>query len=150
MGIEQDTLWLRQAITLAQKAFVNDEVPIGALVVFNNQIIGQGYNQSIQKNDPTAHAEIIALREAASNIGNYRLIDATLYVTLEPCLMCAGSLLHARIKHLVFGAYDAKAGAITSRLQVLAVKFNHQVTWQGGILATECAELLKNFFRERR
>jgi tRNA(adenine34) deaminase len=153
MGIiiqEQDVLWLQQALSLAKKAASENEVPIGALVVLNGQIIGQGYNRSIQANDPTAHAEIVALREAAKNMGNYRLIDTTLYVTLEPCPMCAGSLLHARVKRLVFGAFDQKAGAIISRMQLLDNIFNHKVHWQGGILASECAGLIQDFFKVRR
>jgi tRNA(adenine34) deaminase len=147
---EQDKLWLQQALSLAKKAASENEVPIGALVVLNGQIIGQGYNRSIQANDPTAHAEIVALREAAKNRGNYRLIDTTLYVTLEPCPMCAGSLLHARVKRLVFGAFDQKAGAIISRMQLLDNIFNHKVHWQGGILASECASLIQDFFKVRR
>jgi tRNA(adenine34) deaminase len=147
---EQDKLWLQQALSLAKKAASENEVPVGALVVLNGQIIGQGYNRSIQTNDPTAHAEIVALREAAQNMGNYRLIDTTLYVTLEPCPMCAGSLLHARVKRLVFGAFDQKAGAIISRMQLLDNIFNHKVHWQGGILASECASLIQDFFKVRR
>jgi tRNA(adenine34) deaminase len=153
MGImiqEQDKLWLQQALSLAKKAASENEVPVGALVVLNGQIIGQGYNRSIQTNDPTAHAEIVALREAAQNMGNYRLIDTTLYVTLEPCSMCAGSLLHARVKRLVFGAFDPKAGAIISRMQLLDSIFNHKVHWQGGILASDCAILIQDFFKVRR
>lgn len=137
-------------MNLAKQGALENEVPVGAVVVFNNQLIGSGYNQSIKKSDPTAHAEIMALREAAKNIGNYRLPKTTLYVTLEPCAMCAGSLIHARVKHLVFGAYDPKAGVIESQFRLFDMQHNHQVTWRGGLYADECASLLQEFFRVRR
>lgn len=120
------------------------------MIVFNNEIIGEGYNQPIQKNDPTAHAEMIALRKAGSILDNYRLINTTLYSTLEPCAMCAGALLHARISRLVFGAFDQKAGNIKHNNQLLDQKNNHRITWQGGILAEDCSHLLQQFFRRRR
>lgn len=148
--IKLDVIWLQHALTLAQQAAEQDEVPVGAVVVYQNEIIGSGFNQSIKLNDPTAHAEIMALRQAANAVGNYRLIDASLYVTLEPCAMCAGSLIHARISRLVFGAYDQKAGAIESKMRLLDLSHNHQVLWQGGLLADQCASLLQQFFRERR
>lgn len=148
--VNDDYRWLQHAIDLAKQAAIEQEVPIGAVVVWQDQVIGSGYNQPIKTNDPTAHAEIIALREAGKNIGNYRLVDSTLYVTLEPCVMCAGSLINARIKRLVFGAYDEKAGAIKSKSQLLDLTLNHQVHWTGGLLATECAHLLQTFFKARR
>jgi tRNA(adenine34) deaminase len=146
---QQDTHWLQLALELAKQAAFEAEVPVGALVILGSEIIGRGYNQPIKSNDPTAHAEIIALREAGKHIKNYRLLNATLYVTLEPCAMCTGSLLHARIKRLVFGAYDQKAGAIVSRLSLLA-DHNYPLAWRGGVLASECALVLQDFFRERR
>ncbi|MBA2654911.1 MAG: tRNA adenosine(34) deaminase TadA [Gammaproteobacteria bacterium] len=145
-----DQRWLQYALDLAKKAANQNEVPVGAVVVLNNEVIGEGYNQPITLKDPTAHAEIIALRDAAKNVGNYRLNDTTLYVTLEPCVMCAGSLIHARIKRLVFGAHDLKAGAIESQIQLLSMKSNHQVAWQGGLMAPECLLVLQDFFRAKR
>lgn len=147
----QDLHWMQHAITLAQRAETENEVPIGALVVLENQIIGEGWNQSITLGDPTAHAEVIALRNAAQKIGNYRLLNTTLYVTLEPCVMCAGAIMHARIQRLVFGATDPKAGAIKSIFNILEEKqLNHHVLWEEGICAEQCGALLKNFFKIRR
>lgn len=148
--LSSDLQWQSVALSLAKQAAENNEVPVGAVIVLNDQIIGMGHNQPIATNDPTAHAEIVALRQAAKLIGNYRLIEACMYVTLEPCAMCAGSLLHARIKRLVFGAYDKKAGAVSSQLKLLDHAHNHQVTWEGGLLANEAATLLQTFFQARR
>ncbi|MGB6977105.1 MAG: tRNA adenosine(34) deaminase TadA [Gammaproteobacteria bacterium] len=143
--------WLKQAIALARRAETLDEVPVGAVVVLDNKIIGEGWNQPISACDPTAHAEIIALRQAAKTVGNYRLINAILYVTLEPCVMCLGAIIHARIQRLVYGADDPKAGAIKSAFELLAAnRFNHHLEWQNGICAAECGALLKNFFEIRR
>lgn len=143
--------WLAAALKLAHRAQEQNEVPIGAVVVLQDEIVGEGWNQPITTNDPTAHAEIIALREAAKNIGNYRLIDTTLYVTIEPCVMCIGAMVHARIKKLIYGADDPKAGAVKSMLPLLDfAKFNHQIVWEGGVMAVECASLLQNFFKKRR
>jgi len=143
--------WMREALALACKAESVGEVPVGAIVVYQDQIIGKGFNQPISSHDPTAHAEIIAMRDAANQLNNYRLVDTTLYVTLEPCAMCAGAMIHARIKNLVFGAIDLRAGAISSIFNILDEKeLNHRVTWQGGILKNECGELLKKFFKARR
>lgn len=143
--------WMQYALTLAQSAADVGEVPVGAVVVLNDKIIGQGFNQPISHCDPTAHAEIVALRDAAKNIGNYRLNEATLYVTIEPCLMCAGALVHSRIKKVVFGALEPKAGAIISAHQVLDnVALNHQVDYQGGVLATECSHIISDFFKNKR
>ncbi|MEM7402013.1 MAG: tRNA adenosine(34) deaminase TadA [Pseudomonadota bacterium] len=149
--MDDDRKWMHQAFALAKRARDQEEVPVGALVVLNNNIIGKGWNQSIMNNDPTAHAEIVALRDAAKTVGNYRLIDTTLYVTLEPCLMCVGAMLHARIKKLVFGAYDPKTGAAGSVFDLLTdPSHNHAVEVQGGLLEEESAKLLQNFFQARR
>ncbi len=142
---------MHEALALAEHAQDQNEVPVGAVIVLNNKVIGKGWNQPISKNDPSAHAEIIAIRDAAKEIKNYRLLDATLYVTLEPCLMCVGAILHARIKKLVFGAFDPKTGAVSSVFNVLTdSRHNHNVEVQGGILETQCAELLQTFFKQRR
>jgi tRNA(adenine34) deaminase len=151
MFTEQDHYWMQQALELAKKAAVADEVPVGAVIVHDNQIIGAGYNQPISSSDPTAHAEIIALRAAAQHIKNYRLIDTTMYVTLEPCMMCAGAMVHARIKRLVYGAADPKTGAIVSQARMLEQRFlNHRVDYAGGLLADECSVILRDFFQEKR
>jgi tRNA(adenine34) deaminase len=147
---EQDIFWLQHALRLAKKAADENEVPVGAVIVFENQLIGEGYNQPIKLNDPTAHAEIIALRHAARKIGNYRLVNTSLYVTLEPCSMCAGALVHARIGRLVFGVQDKKRGAVMSQLNLLDLPNHHRIDWQGGLLIDQCSELLQNFFRARR
>jgi len=149
--LEEDQQWMRQALELAKLAGKRGEVPVGALLVQGSRCVGQGWNQSISQCDPTAHAEVIALREAAKQLGNYRLLDTTLYVTLEPCIMCVGALLHARIKRLVFGAYDAKAGAVDSRFDILRdTRHTHFIECQGGVLKEECAGQLSDFFKPRR
>ena len=146
-----DELWMQEALRLAHRAELAGEVPIGAVVVFEQKIVGHGWNQVICANDPTAHAEIIALRQAAGALGNYRLSGCELYVTLEPCAMCAGAMVHARIARLVFGARDPKAGAAGSVLQVLNdPKLNHRVEVSEGVLGSRCMERLQAFFRERR
>ena len=152
MSLEHDEYWMQYALNLAQKAWDIGEVPVGAVLVdANQQILGSGYNQMIQKHNPCAHAEIIALQAAGSAVQNYRLNQTTLYVTLEPCCMCAGAMVHARLQRLVFGAYDLKTGAAGSVFELLAGdKLNHRVTVEGGCLAEPCGALLKNFFKERR
>lgn len=146
-----DESWLRYAIRLAQRAEIQGEVPVGAVLVHNNKAIAEGWNVPITTCDPTAHAEIITLRQAGRAVNNYRLIDATLYVTLEPCVMCMGAISHARIKRLVFGAFDVKRGAVCHALALTDAPFlNHRVVWQGGILEEECALLLRAFFKARR
>lgn len=152
MGISQDDeVWMRHAIRLAQRAEQLGEVPVGAVVVKDDRCIAEGWNASIATCDPTAHAEITALRQAGLVLENYRLCDATLYVTLEPCVMCMGAISHARIKRLVFGAFDPKRGAVCNALSLTDAGFlNHRVSWQGGILETQCADLLRDFFRVRR
>ena len=146
-----DEHWMRHAITLAERAQQEGEVPVGAVLVLNDDIIGEGWNCSIAAHDPTAHAEIMALRAGAAKLGNYRLNETTLYVTLEPCVMCAGAMVHARIKRLVFGASDPKAGAIKSVFNILdSTRLNHRVEYVGGILAEECGGMLSRFFEARR
>ena len=151
MFTEQDTHWMQLAILQAEKAASLGEVPVGAILVLNNELIAASHNTPIAKQDPTAHAEILALRTAAEKINNYRLVDATLYVTLEPCLMCCGAMVHARIKRLVYGAADGKAGAVVSQTQALDHTFlNHRVDHSGGLLAAHCGMLLSQFFQSRR
>lgn len=143
--------WMRYAMNLALKAQGEGEVPVGAVLVLDNQVIGEGWNRSIGHHDPTAHAEIMALRLGGSAVQNYRLLDATLYVTLEPCVMCAGAMIHSRIRRVVYGAADAKTGAAGSLLDVLRHPgMNHQVEIVPGVLAEECSEQLSAFFRLRR
>lgn len=147
----QDVYFMKRALLMAKKGQALDEVPVGALAVMDNEIVGEGFNCPISANDPTAHAEIVALREAARKLNNYRLPGVTLYVTLEPCIMCVGAMLHARIKRLVFGAKDSKAGAIISIFRVLDEEnLNHRIEFQGDLLAAECGKILSDFFKERR
>ncbi len=142
---------MREALAFAREAKAEGEVPVGAVVVKQGAIIGRGRNHPIAAHDPTAHAEIIAIREAARTLGNYRLTDTTLYVTLEPCAMCAGTMLHARIRRLVFGAADPRAGAAGSLCNIVQTPaLNHRVDLAGGVLAEQCGELLKVFFSQRR
>jgi tRNA(adenine34) deaminase len=146
-----DQKWMRQALQLAELAATQGEIPVGAIIVQAGECIAKGWNQPISKNDPTAHAEIIALRHAADYLQNYRLIDTTLYVTLEPCVMCAGAIINARVKRVVFGSYDNKVGAAGSRFDILRDTCNnHQVECVSGVLADECGEYLRRFFRNRR
>lgn len=147
----KDSYWMRFALVLAEEAAARDEVPVGAIVVFENEIIGRGGNAPISGNDPTAHAEIAALREAARTLGNYRLPNCSLYVTLEPCAMCAGAIMHARITRLVFGASDPKTGACGSVVDLFAEpRLNHHTEVVSGVLAEESAALLSTFFKARR
>lgn len=152
MGDEADTAWMVRALALADRAAACGEVPVGAVVVSpDGVLLGEGWNQPIGALDPSAHAEIMALRAAAHTMGNYRLAGTTLYVTLEPCAMCAGAMVHARVGHLVYGAADPKGGAVTSRMPLLeAPFFNHRVVHRGGVLAEACAARLHDFFRVRR
>lgn len=146
-----DEHWMRCAFELAQQAQAEAEVPVGAVVILENHIIGEGWNQPIGLHDPSAHAEIAALRDAARRQSNYRLPGATLYVTLEPCVMCVGAIMHARIARVVYGAADPKTGAAGSMYELLGSdKFNHRVAVTRGVLADQCAELLRNFFQSRR
>jgi len=148
-----DLYCMNRALQLAKEAAALDEVPVGALLVTNHdsQIIGEGFNKPISSNDPTAHAEIIAIRQAAQAINNYRLVNTTLYVTLEPCAMCAGALLHARINRLVFATHDPKAGAIGGAMSLYsAAAWNHNVSCAHGLLAEPCGNILRDFFKARR
>ena len=146
-----DIDFMREALALARQAASLGEVPVGAVLVRDGQIIGRGFNRPISSHDPSAHAEMIALREAASADRNYRLPDTTLYVTLEPCTMCAGLLVHSRVTRLVYGASEPRSGAVLSRSQVLDQPWlNHRVQVEGGVLADECGEILTAFFRARR
>jgi tRNA(adenine34) deaminase len=149
--ILSDELWMEEALRCAQRALEAGEVPIGAVVVHRGGIVGRGWNRNITDSDPTAHAEIVALREAGATVGNHRLGDCNLFVTIEPCAMCAGAMVHARIERLVYGADDSKAGAVRSVMQILNhPRLNHKIEVQGGVLAGRSAELLQAFFRSRR
>lgn len=146
-----DEIWMRLAIQEAYKARESDEVPVGAVVVCDNQVVGKGHNRPITDSDPTAHAELIALRAAAVHLKNYRLPGCTLYVTLEPCQMCAGAMVHARIDRLVYAVRDVKTGAVESRFNALQQEYlNHRVDVTSGVMELECSTILSSFFREKR
>lgn len=150
-GINSDQAFMTRALELARQARDHGEVPVGAIVVLDGAVIGEGFNQPISLADPSAHAEMQAMRNAAQRLDNYRLLDATLYVTLEPCVMCAGAMVHARIKRLVYGAADPKTGATGSVFNIVqAEQLNHRLEVEGGVMEKECGELLKDFFRKRR
>ena len=143
--------WMRRALDQAQIAFEQDEVPVGAVIVYEDRVIGEGYNQRETLCDPTAHAEMIALTQAADELGSWRLEDCTLYVTLEPCPMCAGAIVQSRVPRVVYGTADPKAGACDSLFQLLSdSRLNHQAATLGGVLQPECAEILRAFFRQQR
>ncbi len=147
----KDELWMEEALRSAQRALEAGEVPVGAVVVCGERIVGRGWNRNLTDRDPTAHAEIVALREAGATLGNHRLAGCDLFATIEPCPMCAGALVHARIKRLVYGADDPKAGAVHSVMQVLNhPQLNHKIEVRSGILAGRSAELLQTFFKSRR
>lgn len=146
-----DEYWMRQALALAERALNADQVPVGALVVHADKIVGEGWNQPVTKMDPTSHAEIMALRAAGLTMRNYRLGNCVLYSTLEPCAMCAGAIVHARIARLVFGARESRAGAVSSHIGLLDKEhLNHKVNWSEGILAKECGTIVLDFFKHRR
>ncbi len=148
---EADITFMRAAMVEAKRAETLGEVPVGAVLVVNGEIVGRGYNQPITRNDPSAHAEIMCLRDAALRLGNYRLPGSTLYVTLEPCAMCSGAIMHARVERIVFGAPDPKTGAVGSVVNLFAEeRLNHHATVEGGVLAEECGALLSAFFAARR
>jgi tRNA(adenine34) deaminase len=149
--LRTDELWMEEALRSAQRALEAGEVPVGAVVLCGGRIVGRGWNRNIADSDPTAHAEIVALREASAALGNHRLAECDLFVTIEPCAMCAGAMVHARIKRLIYGADDPKAGAVQSVMQVLNhPKLNHRMEVRGGVLAGRCAGVLQEFFRTRR
>jgi tRNA(adenine34) deaminase len=146
-----DENWMKYALDLAERAEREGEVPVGAVIVENNEIIGEGWNRPVTTNDPTAHAEMVALRAAAGIKANYRLPGTTLYVTLEPCVMCCGAIFHARVGRVVFGAYDPKGGAAGSLLNLFDEnRLNHHATVDGGIMEYDCARLMTSFFEKRR
>jgi tRNA(adenine34) deaminase len=147
----RDESWMAEALAEAERAQVAAEVPVGAIVVSDGKIVGRGHNRVIQDSDPTAHAEIVAMRDAAATLGNYRLSGCDLFVTIEPCAMCAGAIVHARVKSLVYGTDDPKAGAVRSVLGVLNhPQLNHKVEVRSGVLQDRCAQLLKEFFKSKR
>jgi len=146
-----DELWMEEALHMAQRALEAGEVPVGAIVIRNGEIVGRGWNRNLTDDDPTAHAEIVALRDAGGVLGNYRLIDCELFATIEPCAMCAGALTHARVKRLVYGADDPKAGAVRSIMQIVNhPELNHRMEVRNGVLAGRSGELVQAFFRDRR
>jgi tRNA(adenine34) deaminase len=150
-GLRSDELWMEEALRCAQRALEMNEVPVGAIVVCDGKIVGRGWNRNITDSDPAAHAEIVALREAGATVANHRLGDCELFVTIEPCAMCAGAMVLARIKRLVYGSDDPKAGAVHSVMQVLNhSQLNHKLEVRSGVLAGRSAELLQTFFRNRR
>jgi len=148
---EIDQRWMAHALMLAEHAEAEGEVPVGAVLVKDGELLAEGWNRPIGLHDPTAHAEVVALRAAGSTLANYRLCDTTLYVTLEPCVMCVGAIAHARVERLVFGAPDPKRGAVESAFELMQPgKFNHNVECEGGVLVEPCAALLRGFFKRRR
>jgi tRNA(adenine34) deaminase len=151
MPLREDAVWMEQALEQAALAGAAGEVPVGAVVIKDGQIIGRGHNRNLLENDPTAHAEIVALRQAAARMGNHRLTGCVMFATIEPCAMCAGALVHARISRLVYGASDPKAGAAGSVLQVINHPgLNHRMEITAGVLAGRCSEVLQRFFRDKR
>jgi len=151
MTLVEDELWMEEALREAGRAEAAGEVPVGAVVVYSGRIIGRGSNRNLLDHDPSAHAEVVAMREAGRALGNNRLLDCDLYVTIEPCAMCAGAMVHARIRRLVYGADDVKAGAVSSVMQVLNhPALNHRVEVTRGVLAGRCMDVLQTFFRARR
>jgi len=149
--MDMDESFMREALGLARQAAACEEVPVGAVLVRDGDILGRGFNQPISRHDPSAHAEIMALRDAAARLGNYRLPGTTLYVTLEPCAMCVGAILHARVERVFFGATDAKTGAAGSVVDLFSeLRLNHHASATGGLLADECSALLSAFFAARR
>jgi len=146
-----DELWMERALVQAREGLRAGEVPVGAVVVLEGKLVGGGFNQPVSSHDPTAHAEIVALRAAGMSVGNYRLTGATLYVTIEPCQMCVGAMIHARIARLVYGAPEPKAGAIESAMRAHEhPSLNHRIAAQGGVLEERCRDLIQAFFRDRR
>ena len=146
-----DMDWMAKALILAEKAAVADEVPVGALLVKDGVVVGEGFNSPISSCDPTAHAEVMALRDAASRLENYRLPETTLYATIEPCTMCMGAIIHARVSRLVYGAKEPRAGAVESQLELSKLAhYNHKLEVAGGVMSEQCGELISTFFRNKR
>ncbi|MDB6095798.1 MAG: zinc-binding protein [Francisellaceae bacterium] len=148
-----DEYWMQEALKLAEYAQLKGEVPVGAILTYQDNIIASGWNQPIQSHDPSAHAEIITIRKAGQQLQNYRLLDTTLYVTLEPCVMCLGAIMQARIKRLVFGAFDVKRGALGGTVNLchqLPLPFNHKLIYSSGVLETDCKALIQDFFKLKR
>ena len=149
--MDADDVFMRAALEEARKGFDAGEVPVGAVVVIGGEVVGRGFNRPIGSHDPTAHAEIVAMREAASAVGNYRLVGSTLYVTIEPCLMCVGAMVHARVATLVFGAPEPKAGAVVSSCRAHELpSLNHRIEVVGGVLEDDCRAVIQEFFKTRR
>jgi len=149
--LSTDTLFMSRALELAQRAAEYSEVPVGAVIVHQGNIVGEGYNQPISSCDPTAHAEVVAMRQACVSLNNYRLTGCELYVTIEPCTMCVGAMVHARIKRVIFGALEPRAGALKSQLQLMEHgPYNHSIVWDGGVLAEQCGAMMADFFRQKR
>jgi tRNA(adenine34) deaminase len=148
--MKSDEFFMRQALAEAQKSLKKEEVPVGAVLVFEKEIVSRGHNEPITKNDPTAHAEIVAIRKSGSKTKNYRLSSCDLYVTLEPCAMCLGAAVHARIRKLIFGALDPKSGAVESVMKFPLERMNHRMEIVGGVLADECSQILRDFFKKKR
>lgn len=149
--MNKDSLFMMRALELAQFAADDGEVPVGAVIVHDGEIVGEGYNQPISSCDPTAHAEIVAMRQACVSLNNYRLTGCKLYVTIEPCTMCVGAMVHARIKRVVFGALEPRAGALQSQLQLMEHgPYNHSIVWDGEVLAEQCGAMMADFFRQKR
>jgi tRNA(adenine34) deaminase len=150
-NVTEDERWMRAALAEAARALAHDDVPVGAVLVHDGEVVGAGHNERELRQDPTAHAEMLAIREAAAALGSWRLLDTVLYVTLEPCAQCAGAIVLGRVPHVVYGTADPKAGAAGSVLDILGEpRLNHRPTVQGGVLAADCAALLVEFFRARR
>ena len=146
-----DSLFMERALELGRCAADCGEVPVGAVIVYDGQIVGEGYNQPISSCDPSAHAEIVAIRQACAKLNNYRLTGCELYVTIEPCTMCVGAMVHARIKRVIFGALEPRAGALKSQLQLMEHgPYNHSIVWDGGVLAEQCGAMMADFFRQKR
>lgn len=151
MPLDTDIKWMRHALRLAGRAGAEGEVPVGAVLIKDGEVVGEGWNRPIAAHDPSAHAELLSLRAAAAAVGNYRLLDTILYVTLEPCVMCAGAIIHARVARVVYGASDPKTGAAGGAVDIFAAPFvNHRVAVEGGVMAEECGRVLTEFFKERR
>lgn len=149
--MNSEVAFMRRAIALAEQAASVGEVPVGALVVKDGKVVGEGFNQPITSCDPTGHAEIVAMRHASAALENYRLSGCDLYVTIEPCTMCVGAMIHARIGKIIFGAAEPRAGALESQLRLMDMgHYNHKIAWQGGVLAEECGAIISDFFRRKR